>query len=278
MFTELGIQHFQKELLRLIGPNRKPRSTSIRQTEPNSPMQTDSIDDLEVENQKDPNEKPGDKPRKRKPYRPGIGGFLVRSRNRFVSKKAGDENNGEKINSEKEGAAKKQARKKRSKISDNYPQYIQDAFFGSLSQEIKLPNPGPNIKIEPGLEPTQSPKSPSDFFMKAEPVDNSVMSECSDISGLNDFESEPVFNSIIDLDFNLPDRPDSENSDEDDFWGLEMGDEDMIGDLVSDGVNFHDIYKELEDTESTDETEIKPEVKLESQVTDVKTEAETKVI
>lgn len=256
MFTDFGLQFFQKELIRLVGPSRKAKNGPPKPSEPASPMPTENVED---ENGDKNEEKSTDgKPRKRKPYRPGIGGFLVRSRNRLVSKKQQDEQGNE-----------KKSRKKKSKISDNYPPYIQEAFFGILSQE-------PKLEVKPVTMPSKLTTTSSNNFIdaseflsaKTEPVDNSghsapVSSTPSDVeSNFDDFDS----NSIIFLDSDLPERPASEESLEDDFdFFPAFPDDDAI--FKEDGVDVNDIFEELEDdVESVDEEKNQPDKSKESPI------------
>ena len=202
------------------------------------------------------------KPRKRKPYRPGIGGFLVRSRNRFINKQKSipDEGNGDKSVGE---TAKKPARKKKSKISDNYPQYIQDAFFGSLAQEQK-PNPVPTLPTVK-MERDASPKfDPSDYLIKPEQVVEpqvrpstatapDMKSEAGDVSGCESSLTDEYI-SIIDLDDDLPQRPESEE--EEDITDINFFNFDVVeGDLKEQGVDVSDIFRELEDDGDSEEEE-----------------------
>lgn len=249
MFTDFGLQFFQKELIRLVGPSRKAKPCVPKPSEPASPMPTEAAED---ENGEKNDEKSDGKPRKRKPYRPGIGGFLVRSRNRLVSKKQQDEQSSE-----------KKSRKKKSKISDNYPPYIQEAFFGWLSQETK-PETKPSVTPP---KPVTTPNSSSNFIdatefltaVKPEPTENSTAGNSTTPSDAESNFDEFDSNSIIFLDSDLPERPASEESLEDDFdFFPAFPDDDAI--FKEDGVDVNDIFEELEDdAESVDEEKSQPD-------------------
>ncbi|MBN3308112.1 KMT2C methyltransferase, partial [Amia calva] len=101
----------------------------------------------------------GVKKRKRKPYRPGIGGFMVRQRSRtgqgkakrFLCRKDSSGSVSENVMCKEEGwneplpdtpvdesvpgsetleKAKKRYRKKKNKLEETFPTYLQEAFFG----------------------------------------------------------------------------------------------------------------------------------------------------
>lgn len=158
VFTENGFTIFNRELLRIIGTKKKIREDSKKRLDslegssssnpqfPASPMHpsqsndTDRPDNDNEENKsKSTTDKNSDK-RTRKACRPGIGGFIQRSRNRCV--RLNDKDNEKKI------------KRKKTKISDTYPQYIQEAFFGMLGvteseDESQNPSTALSIKAEP---------------------------------------------------------------------------------------------------------------------------------
>ncbi|XP_061122354.1 histone-lysine N-methyltransferase 2C-like isoform X2 [Syngnathus typhle] len=78
--------------------------------------------------------------RKRKPYRPGIGGFMVRQRGGKAGgaavKGGGEQPSGQTPQADEDGAertadkAKKRYRKKKTKLEEAFPSYLQEAFFG----------------------------------------------------------------------------------------------------------------------------------------------------
>ncbi|XP_055079337.1 histone-lysine N-methyltransferase 2D isoform X2 [Periophthalmus magnuspinnatus] len=114
------------------------------------------------------------KKRKRKPYRPGIGGFMVRQRKchtrlkkEFFAQLAGETTlDGQPIErtieegphpdtdnimdpkpADGEEQAKKRRGRKKSKLEDMFPAYLQEAFFGKtlidLSKKVVMTPPGP---------------------------------------------------------------------------------------------------------------------------------------
>ncbi|XP_077410700.1 histone-lysine N-methyltransferase 2C-like [Vanacampus margaritifer] len=78
--------------------------------------------------------------RKRKPYRPGIGGFMVRQRGGKTGagafKICGGRHSSETLQGDEDGAeqtvdkVKKRYRKKKTKLEEAFPSYLQEAFFG----------------------------------------------------------------------------------------------------------------------------------------------------
>ncbi|XP_049604837.1 histone-lysine N-methyltransferase 2C isoform X9 [Syngnathus scovelli] len=78
--------------------------------------------------------------RKRKPYRPGIGGFMVRQRGGKAGGAAvrggGEQLSAQTPQADEDGAertadkAKKRYRKKKTKLEEAFPSYLQEAFFG----------------------------------------------------------------------------------------------------------------------------------------------------
>ncbi|XP_061615115.1 histone-lysine N-methyltransferase 2C-like isoform X3 [Phyllopteryx taeniolatus] len=78
--------------------------------------------------------------RKRKPYRPGIGGFMVRQRGGKAGagavKVCGGKDSSEMLQADEDGAeqsvdkVKKRYRKKKTKLEEAFPSYLQEAFFG----------------------------------------------------------------------------------------------------------------------------------------------------
>ncbi|XP_069368224.1 histone-lysine N-methyltransferase 2C-like isoform X3 [Paralichthys olivaceus] len=181
--TESGLSHLQSLVEPLTSPRRyrrcKPKlklriinqnSVSVLQTplDPDHPTELDHRGDLECEMKsdssperdhardndvtKEPEVIDGNKKRKRKPYRPGIGGFMVRQR----GGKAGPsriklcrKDSTETRLSRDEGLldadvvmemasaadqamekAKKRYRKKKTKLEEAFPSYLQEAFFG----------------------------------------------------------------------------------------------------------------------------------------------------
>ena len=145
--------------MRIIGTKKKIREDSKKRLDsleggstqgtqfPASPMHpsqsksgTDEIDRADNDNEENKSKSTTDKndKRTRKACRPGIGGFIQRSRNRCV--RLNDKDNEKKI------------KRKKTKISDTYPQYIQDAFFGMLGvteSEDESTQNALSIKAEP---------------------------------------------------------------------------------------------------------------------------------
>nr|XP_046227874.1 histone-lysine N-methyltransferase 2C-like isoform X2 [Scatophagus argus] len=177
--TELGLSHLQSLVEPLMSPRRyrrsKPKlklriinqnSVSVLQTpsEPETPTEQDhSRGDLECEMKSDSSPErdhahdddvskesevtDGNKKRKRKPYRPGIGGFMVRqrggkagpSRIKLCRKDSVETLLGrdEDVSMEMAPPAdqtmekvKKRYRKKKTKLEEAFPSYLQEAFFG----------------------------------------------------------------------------------------------------------------------------------------------------
>ncbi|XP_034415694.1 histone-lysine N-methyltransferase 2C-like isoform X10 [Cyclopterus lumpus] len=176
--TESGLSHLQSLVEPLTSPRGyrrcKPKlkmkiinqnSVSVLQTppEPDPPSKQDaSRGDLEFEMKSDSSPErdhahddvtkesevtDGNKKRKRKPYRPGIGGFMVRqrggkagpSRIKLYRKDSterllGDEDvSMEKVlPAETIEKVKKRYRKKKTKLEEAFPSYLQEAFFGRI--------------------------------------------------------------------------------------------------------------------------------------------------
>ncbi|KAM8731510.1 histone-lysine N-methyltransferase 2C isoform 5-T5 [Acanthopagrus schlegelii] len=177
--TESGLSHLQSLVEPLTSPRRyrrcKPKlklriinqnSVSVLQTpsEPEPPTEQDhSRGDLECEMKsdssperdhahddditKEPEVTDGNKKRKRKPYRPGIGGFMVRqrggkagpSRIKLCRKDSTETLLGRDEDVSMETAppadqtmekVKKRYRKKKTKLEEAFPSYLQEAFFG----------------------------------------------------------------------------------------------------------------------------------------------------
>ncbi|XP_078100895.1 histone-lysine N-methyltransferase 2C-like isoform X2 [Sander vitreus] len=177
--TESGLSHLQSLVEPLTSPRRyrrcKPKlklriinqnSVSVLQTPPDTdpPTQQDpSRGDVECEMKsdssperdhvhddditKEPEVTDDNKKRKRKPYRPGIGGFMVRqrggkagpSRIKLCRKDSVETLPGrdEDVSMETVPAAdqtmekaKKRYRKKKTKLEEEFPSYLQEAFFG----------------------------------------------------------------------------------------------------------------------------------------------------
>ncbi|XP_041655057.1 histone-lysine N-methyltransferase 2D isoform X2 [Cheilinus undulatus] len=150
------------------------------------------------------------KKRKRKPYRPGIGGFMVRQRKchtrmkkEFFAQLAGETTlDGQPIErtidegphpdtdnimdpkpAEGEEQAKKRRGRKRSKLEDMFPAYLQEAFFGKtlidLSKKaLMVPQgqrPGsclvrPSLPAPPGVRMTAPETEAKDHVMKDFPL------------------------------------------------------------------------------------------------------------
>ncbi|XP_036960673.1 histone-lysine N-methyltransferase 2D isoform X2 [Acanthopagrus latus] len=146
------------------------------------------------------------KKRKRKPYRPGIGGFMVRQRKchtrlkkEFFAQLAGETTlDGQPIERtidegphpdtdnimdpkpvEGEEQAKKRRGRKKSKLEDMFPTYLQEAFFGKtlidLSKKAVMIPPGqrpgaclirPSLPAQTGLKPTAPEADAKDRLMK----------------------------------------------------------------------------------------------------------------
>ncbi|CAB1432002.1 unnamed protein product [Pleuronectes platessa] len=179
--TESGLSHLQSLVEPLMSPRRyrrcKPKlklriinqnSVSVLQTppDPDHPAELDHRGDLDCEMKSDssperdhvPDDDVTKEPevtdgkRKRKPYRPGIGGFMVRqrggkagpSRIKLCRKDSTDTRLsrdeallGADAVMEMASAAdqamekaKKRYRKKKTKLEEAFPSYLQDAFFG----------------------------------------------------------------------------------------------------------------------------------------------------
>uniref|UniRef100_A0AAX7TBV2 Uncharacterized protein n=1 Tax=Astatotilapia calliptera TaxID=8154 RepID=A0AAX7TBV2_ASTCA len=176
--TESGLSHLQSLVEPLTSPRRwrrcKPKlklriinqnSVSVLQTpvdaeldhgrapldcemKSDSSPERDHVQDDDVT--KEPDVADGNKKRKRKPYRPGIGGFMVRQR----GAKAGVGPNRIKlcrkdstemlpgrdedvamemaptITDQTSEKSKKRYRKKKTKLEETFPSYLQEAFFG----------------------------------------------------------------------------------------------------------------------------------------------------
>ncbi|KAI3357429.1 hypothetical protein L3Q82_015860, partial [Scortum barcoo] len=124
------------------------------------------------------------KKRKRKPYRPGIGGFMVRQRKchtrmkkEFFAQLAGETTlDGQPIERtidegphpdtdnimdpkpvEGEEQAKKRRGRKKSKLEDMFPAYLQEAFFGKTLIDLSKKA----VMIPPGQRPGACPARPS---------------------------------------------------------------------------------------------------------------------
>ncbi|KAM4563268.1 histone-lysine N-methyltransferase 2D isoform 2-T2 [Odontesthes bonariensis] len=124
------------------------------------------------------------KKRKRKPYRPGIGGFMVRQRKchtrmkkEFFAQLAGETTlDGQPIERtieegphpdtdnimdpkpvEGEEQAKKRRGRKKSKLEDMFPAYLQEAFFGKTLIDLSKKA----VMIAPGQRPGACPVRPS---------------------------------------------------------------------------------------------------------------------
>jgi len=144
-FTEDGFAQFNRNLIRLIGSKKTNKkrlestsgSTSGDQNNSNFPQSPlNSTDPIISAGSSQPDENDptnltgtgsdgakkvgNEKAKSRKACKPGIGGFMQRTRTRCV--KLNDENN----------KNEKKIKRKKSKLADIYPQYIQDAFFGNL--------------------------------------------------------------------------------------------------------------------------------------------------
>ncbi|KAM9332683.1 histone-lysine N-methyltransferase 2C-like [Pholidichthys leucotaenia] len=172
--TESGLTHLQSLVepltshrrMRRCKPNLKLRiinqnSVSVLQTpsEPDTPTELDQGRDCEMKSDSSPerDHAPDDdiirretdvinanKKKKRKPYRPGIGGFMVRQR----GAKSGpgriklckrdsmemlpgrDEDATMETVSQALEKVKKRYRKKKTKLEEEFPSYLQEAFFG----------------------------------------------------------------------------------------------------------------------------------------------------
>ncbi|XP_060950226.1 histone-lysine N-methyltransferase 2C-like [Limanda limanda] len=179
--TESGLSHLQSLVEPLMSPRRyrrcKPKlklriinqnSVSVLQTppDPDHPTELDHRGDLECEMKSDSSPERDHAPdddvtkepevtdgkRKRKPYRPGIGGFMVRQRGGKAGpsriklcRKGSTETRlsrdeallGADVVMEMASAAdqamekaKKRYRKKKTKLEEDFPSYLQEAFFG----------------------------------------------------------------------------------------------------------------------------------------------------
>ncbi|XP_049896001.1 histone-lysine N-methyltransferase 2C-like isoform X2 [Epinephelus moara] len=177
--TESGLSHLQSLVEPLTSPRRyrrcKPKlklriinqnSVSVLQTPPDpdppteqdpcrgdveSEMKSDSSPERDHAHDDDVTKEPevtdGNKKRKRKPYRPGIGGFMVRqrggragpSRIKLCRKDSSEMLPGrdEEVSMETVPPAdqttekvKKRYRKKKTKLEEEFPSYLQEAFFG----------------------------------------------------------------------------------------------------------------------------------------------------
>ena len=219
-FTDEGIQTFQKELSRLIGSMRKPRTPSLKNSmnpsEPPSPTHPEIEDEPKDQNTALTN---GEQPRKRKPYRPGIGGFLVRTRNRVAKPKAVVESSANPSDSDNPAKieSKKQNKKKKSKIIDNYPQYIQEAFFGQLAHDSKMCDLV-NIKTEP--VDSFAASGPNQVVIKSEPLDvySAETDSQSTTDNMNELLTPIEDTSLIILDQPLPEMTESSGANDPDIF------------------------------------------------------------
>lgn len=199
-FTDQGYQIFQRELGRLIGSIRKPRTPSVKNIEPVSPTHQDVEDELAKDQSSG-----GEQPRKRKPYRPGIGGFLVRTRNRCTKPKPETQIIAD---GEIKAEPKKPQKKKKSKIIDNYPQYIQEAFFGQLAHDVKADLS--IVKTEPVDNDQTTP-----VVVKTEPLDI-IPSEIDHRERLAEYVVDD--GSVILLEEDLPEQTKSPGGDDLDIF------------------------------------------------------------
>ncbi|XP_055021885.1 histone-lysine N-methyltransferase 2D, partial [Boleophthalmus pectinirostris] len=148
------------------------------------------------------------KKRKRKPYRPGIGGFMVRQRKchtrlkkEFFAQLAGETTlDGQPIErtieegphpdtdnimdpkpADGEEQAKKRRGRKKSKLEDMFPAYLQEAFFGKtlidLSKKVVMTPPGPRPCLarppalpEPGFKTAALENETKDCIINNHPI------------------------------------------------------------------------------------------------------------
>ncbi|XP_051538392.1 histone-lysine N-methyltransferase 2C-like isoform X2 [Myxocyprinus asiaticus] len=160
--------------------------------------------DCDVKSDSSPERKPSDdhlkgadgsdsnKKRKRKPYRPGIGGFMVRQRSkagqgkgkRSLSRKDSTSSLTENFMGKQEGwnepdtlvdetpltepleKVKKRYRKKKTKLEEAFPSYLQEAFFGKeLLDKSKQNNPALETRLVEGEARHTDDKSQSSSFL-----------------------------------------------------------------------------------------------------------------
>ncbi|XP_069047073.1 histone-lysine N-methyltransferase 2C isoform X5 [Lepisosteus oculatus] len=220
--TELGLSQLQS--LSVMAPRRKrpkpklklkiinQNSVAVLQTPPD-PQSEHSRDgemddsregdllDCDGKSDSSPEREPADddskgaegadgiKKRKRKPYRPGIGGFMVRQRSRTgqgktkrsLSRKDSTGSVSENLAGKEEGwneqlpetpveetvpgsecleKAKKRYRKKKNKLEETFPTYLQEAFFGKDLLDTSRQN---RLNLESNLsdeDPTQAESKP----------------------------------------------------------------------------------------------------------------------
>ncbi|KAK7881200.1 hypothetical protein WMY93_029609 [Mugilogobius chulae] len=173
--TESGLSHLQSLVEPLTSPRRyrrnKPKlklriinqnSVSVLQTpEPETPTEPEPPRadlDCEMKSDSSPEREPhhddyihketetaDGKKRKRKPYRPGIGGFMVRQRggkgpsriklcrSDSTDTYPGRDDDADAMDTSADHSmekVKKRYRKKRTKLEETFPSYLQEAFFG----------------------------------------------------------------------------------------------------------------------------------------------------
>ncbi|XP_063808767.1 histone-lysine N-methyltransferase 2D isoform X2 [Pseudophryne corroboree] len=140
------------------GGNHEPMLCDIKTEPPGSP-ERDAIGEMEIGKGMEDSEDA--KKKKRKPYRPGIGGFMIRQRKTHTRSKKGHaafleafrESQSQDFHLEDappetptiggaepgtaEGDEKKKRRgRKKSKLEDMFPAYLQEAFFGKELMEL----------------------------------------------------------------------------------------------------------------------------------------------
>ncbi|XP_061522122.1 histone-lysine N-methyltransferase 2C-like isoform X2 [Phycodurus eques] len=125
--------------------------------------------------------------RKRKPYRPGIGGFMVRQRGGKAGagaiKVCSGKDSSEMLQADEDGAeqivdkVKKRYRKKKTKLEEAFPSYLQEAFFGrDLLYRIRQVDPG----AVDGKGPTPSEK-PMDRKQERLPLSDDALVDLRDV-------------------------------------------------------------------------------------------------
>ena len=255
IFTEAGIGQFNRELLRVIGSKRRQQSvtqksksesndfapnSSPSQTEPSSTEQPVSVLS-EIDTDKDKSTQPNKQDKRtRKACRPGIGGFFLRSRKTFTKL---DESNKE--------AIKKTVKKKKSKISDIYPQYIQDAFFlhddkVDIKGEPVDSDAMPSTPLTPVTVKTEI-SDPNDFFQDPFKMTHAVKTEVK-------FETEDDYLEneycVLELDSDLPEC----SAPADDLVDADMPNW-LPDDFDDDDLDIDDLVNDLDDFNSDSEGE-----------------------
>ncbi|XP_028290011.1 histone-lysine N-methyltransferase 2C-like isoform X2 [Gouania willdenowi] len=234
--TECGLSQLQSQVETLASPRRhrrcKPKlklriinqnSVSVLQTgELHCDIKSDSsperdsahCDDISKEEVSDANTK-----RKRKPYRPGIGGFMVRQRGGKTGpsriKLCRDLTDAGPDVSMATDKVKKRYRKKKTKLEESFPSYLQEAFFGRdlldqsrvLDQKAGLDPPVDQSQSSPrcqkGSAPHQLPvvamATSTNVKQGALPMSEEVLVDLSDVLSTDTHTLGPGHTAGLDL-------------------------------------------------------------------------------